>query len=231
MRTSIVLGLSLALGSACSDHGSHAAGTGEGAPSAPGTTVLGFDAGAAGALPAGWRAAGTKQEGPLATWAVVADPTAPSPPNVLALTASSHGSSGTFNLCWTDAVRFGDGTIELAFRADGGEEDQGGGPIWRVRDADDYYVCRANPLESNFRVYYVKDGERKQLASTQVELASGTWHRIRVEHTGRDIVCTLDGEHRLAVSDDHLSEPGGVGVWTKADAATSFDELSVTASP
>ena len=187
----------------------------------------GFDRMSPGALPEGWHVAGTHQAGALATWSVVADPNASSPPHVLALTASTHGSGTTFNLCWDTASRFQDGTFELAVRADGGEEDQGGGPIWRVKDEDNYYVCRVNPLESNFRLYVVKDGERTQLASAEAKLTAGSWHTIRVEHAGSRIVCTLDGSVRLEAVDGSLPEAGCVGLWTKADARTSFDDLVV----
>lgn len=199
-------------------------------PAAPPPVLLGrrgFDRIAPGPLPDGWQVAGTRQVGPLATWGIVADPAAASPPNVLALSAVEHGSSPTFNLCWDTTSRFQDGTFELAFRADGGAEDQGGGPVWRLKDADHYYVCRANPLESNFRLYVVAAGERKQLASAKAELTAGTWHRIRVEHVGPRIVCTLDDTVRLEAEDTTLPEAGCVGLWTKADARTSFDDLLV----
>lgn len=187
----------------------------------------GFDKEIPGKLPSGWKVESTKQDGPLATWEVTADPSAPSAPSVLALTSSKHGSDSTFNLCWTDRVKFKDGSIELKFKAVAGEVDRGGGPIWRVKDKDNYYICRANPLESNFRVYYVKDGKRKQLASASLEIPSGTWHTIKVEHVGDHIVCSLDGKQLLDVHDSTFTEPGGVGFWTKADAVTSFDDLIV----
>ena len=187
----------------------------------------GFDRMTPGALPEGWRVAGTHQEGPLATWSVVADPGASSLPHVLALTSSTHGSGSTFNLCWDERARFKDGVYELVFRADGGTSDQGGGPLWRLVDENNYYLCRANPLESNFRLYVVKDGERKQLASAEAEIASGTWHTIHVEHKGPHIVCTLDDKVRLEADDASLPDAGAVGLWTKADAQTAFDDLTV----
>ncbi len=146
---------------------------------------------------------------------------------MLALTEPNHDSGRTFNLCWTDRVRFQDGLIELAFKPVAGEDDQGGGPIWRVQDERNYYVCRANPLEGNFRLYYVKDGQRTQLASADVEIQSGIWHTIDVQHTGKRIVCCLDRKEMIEATDDHLPEPGGVGLWTKADAVTSFDDFSI----
>jgi hypothetical protein len=197
------------------------------------TTVMSesmsFDAERVGAVPAGWRVEGTRQgDGPLATWAVTNDASAPSPPNVLALVTSEHGQDHTFNLCRTDETRFRDGRISVKFKAVSGEVDRGGGPIWRAHDADNYYICRANPLEHNFRVYKVVDGTRKQLATVSVDVPSGVWHTIEVEHIGNRIVCTLDGAARIEAADDALPEVGGVGLWTKADAVTSFDDLTVT---
>lgn len=197
------------------------------APEARGTKagVLGFDREPAGALPEGWRAGTTMPDGPTATWRIAAEPGAPSPPNALA--ATNHRSARSFNLCWTDRVRFRDGEIDVAFRAVSGEEDQGGGPAWRVRDASNYYLCRANPLERNFRVYVVKDGVRKQLASADVEVAPGQWHTLSVRHRGERIECSFNGRRLLEASDAALPAEGGVGLWTKADAVTSFDDLAV----
>lgn len=200
------------------------------APPAPtaGRTVFDFDREKPGALPVGWKAEGTQQHGPVATWSVSADGTAPSKPNVLALTNAQQGSDDTFNLCWTDRVRFQDGRVELALKAVSGEVDQGGGPIWRVQDKNNYYICRANPLESNLRVYYVKDGARKQLATASIEIPSGTWMTIAIEHRGSRIVCFLNGAKLLEATDEHLPAAGGVGVWTKADSLAHFDDLVVT---
>ncbi len=180
-----------------------------------------------GQLPRGWRVEGTNQRGPLATWQVVADETAPSGKKVLALTSPNHDFGGTFNLCWTDAVSFLNGELEVGFKANAGREDEGGGLIWRVRDRDNYYVARFNPLEENFRLYYVKDGARKMLASATIGLKAGVWHRMRITHAGPRIEGYLNGNKLLEVVDTTFEEAGGIGLWTKADATTSFDDLSV----
>lgn len=193
--------------------------------------VIGFDDVAAGALPSGWLVEGTHQEGPLATWQVVADGSAPSAPNALALTATNHDSGDAFNVFWTDDLHFQDGTINLSFKALSGEEDQGGGPMWRVQDANNYYVCRMNPLEDNFRLYVVKDGVRSQLESAAATVESGTWHRIKAEQYGARILCWLDGILLLEAQDASIPGSGGVGLWTKADACTSFDDISVFRVP
>lgn len=190
--------------------------------------VFDFDGDATGTLPEGWKAEGTHQKGRVATWEVIADPSAPSKPNVLALTAVNHDSGSAYNLCLTDRISFQDGTIEVSLRAESGAEDQGGGPIWRVKDKNNYYICRANPLESNFRVYYVKDGTRKQLASARLDIPSNQWHTIKIEHHGSHIVCSFNGQKLLEAEDSTLPEAGGIGLWTKADAVTAFDNVIVT---
>lgn len=203
-------------------------------PSSPGTRfaaptamTVGFDQDRSGDLPADWRVGSTTPSGPDSTWSVRADPDAPTKPNVLVMTSVNHGSQDTFNLCWSPKVGFLDGTIELAVKAQDGEIDQGGGVAWRVQGANDYYICRYNPLEANFRVYVVRGGIRTQLATALVT-QDGGWHRIRIEHSGDHIVCSLDGSKLLDARDGTLPDIGGVGVWTKADARTAFDDLRVT---
>lgn len=180
-----------------------------------------------GTLPEALKVEATGQDEALATWEVVADTSAPDGNNVLALTQINHDSRHIFNLCWTDTIHFKNGEIELKFKAHSGKVDQGGGPIWRVKDKDNYYICRANPLESNLRLYYVKDGRRKQIASAHVKISTGEWQEIEVEHTGNHIVCELNDEKLIDIFDDTFTEGGGVGVWTKADAVTSFDAVEI----
>lgn len=175
----------------------------------------------------GWHAASTGGRGPDATWLAQADGTAVSATRVLSLTNSNHASEDRFNLFWSAAPRFQDGKLTVAVRADGGAVDQGGGPIWRVQDANNYYVCRFNPLESNYRVYVVTDGVRRQLGTALVAAKLGQWHRVEVEHRGDRITCWLDGQRLLEVTDATIGAVGGVGVWTKADARTSFDDFFV----
>ena len=186
-----------------------------------------FDDTDGGVLPEGWRSEGTNQRGPVAAWIVKTDTSAPSKPNVLALTDTREGWGGTFNLCWTDQVEFKDGVIEVKVKAGTGLEDQGGGPIWRVQDKDNYYIARWNPLEDNFRVYSVKDGSRKTLESARVKADPLKWHTIRIEHRGDEIRCYFDNEALKLVRDGTFPAGGGVGVWTKADATTAFDDLEV----
>jgi len=144
----------------------------------------------------------------------------------LSLTERSHGS---FNLCYNNDIPFLDGEVTVKFKANSGRIDQGGGLMWRVQDNDNYYVARFNPLEDNFRFYIVHDGMRSELASADVKLSKG-WHTMKIEQKGDTFEGYLDGKQYLEYKDNHLSKTGGVGVWSKADALTSFDDLKIETS-
>ncbi|MGQ0614436.1 MAG: DUF1259 domain-containing protein [Planctomycetaceae bacterium] len=173
------------------------------------------------ALPRGFRVETTNPAGPDATWEARE--------GVLALTKPNHDSPAAFNLCWSDSLRFRDGAVEARVRADAGEVDQGGGVIWRARDKDNYYLARYNPLEKNFRLYHVTASKRTTLGDASgVAIADGAWFTIRIVHKGARIEAWLDGKKLLEAEDATFPDEGGVGFWTKADAATSFDDLVVT---
>ena len=180
-----------------------------------------------GSLPEGWKVEATRQNGPLATWEVVEDKSAPSGEKVLALTKINHHSGSTFNLCWTDKVVFKDGTITVLFRPVSGRIDQGGGIMWRIQDRNNYYIARFNPLEDNFRIYYVSNGHRMMMNSARVSLSTNKWHSMKIVQHGDAYECYLNGKRFLHGTDNHFEKSGGVGLWTKADAVTSFDDFKV----
>jgi hypothetical protein len=189
-----------------------------------------FEDAEAGKLPKGWTAAKTG-EGPGSQWQVIADKTAPAGPKVLAQ-VSVEGPKPLFNLCVADAPKLADVDLTVQFKAVRGKIDQGGGPVWRYQDKDNYYVARMNPLELNYRVYKVVGGKRTQLGTADVDAddpaeVAKKWHTIRIVHRGDRIQCYLNGKLDLDVKDDAIKAAGTVGLWTKADAVTSFDKLAV----
>lgn len=186
-----------------------------------------FDEAPVGRVPPGWTPRQTR-EGTLATWEVAADPHAVSRPNVLRL-AKTENTGQTYNLMVADEPRVTDLDLRVHVRADSGDEDQGGGPIWRCQDENNYYICRLNPLEGNFRVYKVLAGKRTQLASADIEAETQRWYLLRAVMVGNRITCYVDGKHLLTAMDDTFVQPGQVGLWTKADAATSFDDMVLVA--
>jgi hypothetical protein len=156
-------------------------------------------------------------------WKIAADETAPSKGQVLAQTAKSTGP--TFNLALVKESSYQDLEISVKLKAVAGQVDQGGGLVWRARDKANYYVVRYNPLEDNFRVYKVVDGKRTQLGSTETDIPPG-WHEIRVTMKADHIECYLDGKKSLEVKDTTFKDAGKIGLWTKADAQTHFDDLA-----
>jgi hypothetical protein len=186
-----------------------------------------FDDVAAGGLPEGFVVDATRRVGALATWEVGVSAGAPSGSQALLLSYPNHKSYDSFNLCWHRGIGFRDGSISVRLCARSGKEDQGGGLLWRAQGPDDYYVARLNPLEGNLRLYHVLGGNRTMLASADCEAKVGQWYELRIEHHGQRIRAAVDGKVLLEVDDAALGAPGGVGVWTKADAATDFDDLRI----
>lgn len=177
-----------------------------------------FDSDKPGGLPEGF----TSEFG---EWRVVADPTAPSKPNVLAQLAKNSGS--TFNVTLISGASYKDLDISVKIKAIAGKEDQGGGLIWRAKDAKNYYVARYNPLEDNYRVYKIEKGRRIQLQSADIKHSEG-WYTLRVTMEGNHIQCYYDGKRYLDVKDLTFREQGKIGLWTKADAQSHFDDLTVS---
>jgi hypothetical protein len=179
-----------------------------------------------GETPSGWQAARTGK-GKGSVWKVVKDDTAPSRSGfVLAQTALGAGS--LFNVCVAEDTNFKDVELGVAFKAMHGKKDQGGGLVWRYLDANNYYIARMNPLEDNFRVYKVVAGKRIQLDTKEaLKVPVGEWHTMKIKHVGDAIECWLDGKKYLEAKDDAITKPGKVGLWTKADARTYFDQFVV----
>jgi undecaprenyl-diphosphatase len=184
--------------------------------------LLDLNAAALGELPQGWVAAKTG-EGPGSVWQVVEDAGAPGG-KALAQT-SADGPKALFNLCVAEESRFLNSDLRVDFKAVAGEIDQGGGLVWRYKDAKNYYLSRMNPLEDNLRLYKVVDGTRTQLATVDVKAAAGKWHSLRIVQEGDRVRCYFNGRLELEAEDKTLGEPGKVGLWTKADAQTRFAGL------
>jgi len=120
--------------------------------------------------------------------------------------------------------------VSVRFRPVSGKEDASGGIIFRAKDGKNYYVVRANALEDNFRLYTMTDGKRKQIAGATVAPPKlGAWHTIRVVAKGSKIQAYLDGKLTIDHDDSTYAE-GWVGLWTKADSVTEFDDLEAAGS-
>ena len=185
--------------------------------------TISFDQDTVGALPDGWRAGVTGRGSPL--WTVEADAGAPSKPNIL-----QQSGSGTFPWCVRTDASFADGTVEVKFKAISGREDQAGGLVWRFKDGDNYYVARANALEDNVSLYYTQNGKRNTLKYVDAPVPRDRWHTLRVEFSGKHMRVIFNGKTYIELDDDHIAGAGAVGVWTKADSVTLFDDFTCVAA-
>jgi len=170
-------------------------------------------------VPPGWTA--TQTGTGTAKWSVEKDASAPSKPNVL-----KQSGQATFPVCFKNDTNIKDGFVEVKFKPIAGKEDQAGGVIWRLQDANNYYIARANALENNVTIYHTIKGKRTEKKRTNVKVSSGTWHTLRVDFTGNHFTVTFDGRKALEWDDDTFKNAGKVGVWTKADSVTEFDDFT-----
>src|ERR1051325_7664436 len=183
--------------------------------------TINFDQDPVGPLPAGWTGGVTGRGAPR--WTVEADAGAPSPPNVLI-----QSGSGTFPWCVRRDISVTDGSVEVKFKPISGNEDAAGGVVWRWKDRDNYYVARGNALEDNVSLYHTTNGRRSTIKYVDAPVAKNQWHILKVECAGKSIRVPLDGKVYISLEDDHIMGPGPVGVWTKADSVTAFDDFSYT---
>jgi hypothetical protein len=181
--------------------------------------TVSFDDAKPGALSTTWT--GTKTGTGEPKWTIAADDTAPSKPNVL-----KQSGEAAYPIAFKNDTNLKDGFVEVKFKPVSGEEDQAGGVIWRVQDADNYYIARANALEGNVRIYHFVQGKRKQFNGVNLPVASGQWHTLRVNFYGNKFAVVFNGKELFTAEDETHKEAGKVGVWTKADSVTLFDDFT-----
>lgn len=183
------------------------------------TETANFDKAEAGKPPSGWTA--TQTGTGHARWEVTPDATAPSKPNVL-----KQSGQATYPVCLKDDTNLKDGFVEVKFKAISGKEDQAAGIAWRAKDANNYYVARANALENNVTIYHTIDGRRTEKKRVRMPVATNQWHTLRVEFQANHFIVRLNGTEALTWDDETFRDAGKVGVWTKADSVTLFDDFS-----
>ncbi len=181
--------------------------------------TVNFDKDAPGRLPPDW-IAGVTGRG-TSHWSVEVDARATSAPNVL-----KQSATGDFPWCVKHAVSLADGFVEVKLKPIAGREDQAGGIVWRWKNGDNYYVARANALENNVSLYYTEKGRRNTIKYVDAPVARDTWHTLRAEFHGTRIRIILDGKSYIDLDDRHIAGAGAVGVWTKADSVTAFDDFA-----
>lgn len=193
-----------------------------------------FNQTAPGKLPADWTVAMTHAGAPP-RWEIIRDESAPSPPNVLAQ-LSRDATAGRFPLAIWEKAMVQDGEISIGFKTVDGSIDQAAGIIWRYQDPSNYYIARANALEDNVVFYKVENGVRTSIApkglpsrsyGVKHKIPRGRWNNLKVSFAGAKIAVFFNQEQLFEAEDTTFSKPGKVGLWTKADSVTYFDDFSV----
>jgi Domain of Unknown Function (DUF1080) len=186
-----------------------------------------FETDAVGGAPKGWTATMTGKGDPK--WTVEQDQTAPSKSKIL-----KQSGQATYPLLLRENTSIKDGFIEVKFKAIAGSEDRAAGLVWRARDANNYYVVRANALEDNVVLYKTVNGTRSALDivgrkggyGINVAVPANQWHGLRIDFSGNRFRVLYNGKQLFEVEDSTFSSPGKVGLWTKADSVTLFDEIN-----
>ncbi len=193
------------------------------------TVTTKFDADPIGGGPRGWTMTMTGRGNPK--WTVEKDESAPSQSNVL-----KQSGTATFPLALKQGTSIRDGSVEVKFKALAGAEDRAAGLVWRAKDANNYYVVRANALEDNVVLYKTVNGVRSPLDivnrkggyGVKAAVPAGKWHTLRVEFAGARFKVHYNGKALFEVEDATFNDPGMIGLWTKADSVTTFDDLVIT---
>ena len=190
------------------------------------THAISFESNRTGTAPEGWTATLTGSGDPK--WTVETDDSAPSKANII-----RQSGRATFPLLLNDHASIKDGFIEVKFKAVAGSEDRAAGVVWRAKDANNYYVARANALEDNFVLYKTVDGVRSALEivgrkggyGVSVPVPANTWHSLRVDFRASRFRVSFNGKQLFEVEDSTFADAGKVGLWTKADSVTLFDQV------
>jgi hypothetical protein len=220
MKTQMALSCALIVGAAMLTHAQ--------------TVVIDFNKDELGKTPKGFSTALTGK-GSAGMWQVVKDESAPSKPNVLAQTDMDK-TSYRFPLCVYDSLVAKDVDVSVKFKPVKGKEDQAAGIVWRYKDKNNYYIVRANAMENNVVLYKVENGKRTDLPlvgmgltyGMKTKVPSGVWGTLRVVASGDLFQVYYNGKKLYDVKDNTFTEAGEVGLWTKADSYTLFDDLSIS---
>jgi hypothetical protein len=187
-----------------------------------------FDASEKGGLPRDFSTALTGGGGPV-SWVVRADASAPEGGFAL-VQESADDTSYRFPMCIYDKARARDVAVEVKYKAISGKVDQAGGIVLRY-SPENYYIARANALEDNVILFKTVRGKRSKIEEVAVKVTPGAWHTLRFEANGRRLKISIDGNVVINRNDRTFSNPGQVGLWTKADSVSAFSNLKIERAP
>ena len=195
----------------------------------PSDKTFTFDDYQTGKIPSGWSqyATGVRD---ITDWKIIEDKG-----NKVLAQVSKEDVSGHYNEIVYDGLKVKNVELKVRLKGVSGERDQGGGFVWRFIDADNHYIVRANPLEDNVVLYIMKNGERTDLPligkgktyGVDVKPLGSGWNDLKLTVVGNIFTVYLNNEQLFQVEDKTFNKEGKVGLWTKADAVTYFDDFQV----
>jgi len=194
------------------------------------TRKVDFNEATVGQPPSGFEMGHTASVGRPGRWIVQADGSG----KVLAQT-DADATRNRFPVAVLSDVDAADVDLSVRFKPISGRVDRAAGLVWRYQNQDNYYVVRANALEGNVVLYKVQAGKRTDLPvkgegrsyGKKTPVPAGRWSTLRIVATGPLFEVHFDGTKLYEVEDKTFSNRGKVGVWTKADSITQFDDLTV----
>ena len=180
--------------------------------------------------PRGFEFGHTAGVGRPGTWVVQTDGS-----NKVLAQTDADSTRSRFPVAVLSDLTTADADVSVRFKPISGRVDQAAGLVWRYQNQDNYYIVRANALENNVVLYKVEGGKRTDLPvkgegrtyGKKSEVPAGQWSTLRVVATGRVFEVYFNGTKLYEVDDATFGQPGRVGVWTKADSVTQFDDLTV----
>jgi len=192
-------------------------------------TLFDFENEPVGKLPENWSQYATGRDD-TTEWKVIKD----KDNKVLAQLSHKHPNYH-FNDVVYNGFKAKNVILEVKLKGVDGQMDQGGGFIWRFTDRNNYYVVRANPLEDNVVLYKVVNGKRTDLPilgkgrtyGVDVPALGNDWNTLKLVVKYDLFTVYLNGNELFQVKDTTFTNAGKVGLWTKADAVTYFDDFSV----
>jgi hypothetical protein len=192
-------------------------------PMKPRVTAISFATCQAGKTPDGFQSDHTGLGDP-ASWIIRADPAGGK--RTLAQTSADAVNKQRFPVCVYEPLAARNVEASVRFKPLSGKVDQSGGVIVRYQDKDNYYVLRANILEDNVRFYKLEKGKRTLVAGIPAKIAPGQWHTLKLLADGPRFICTFDNQ-QFEAGDTTFAGAGKIGLWTKADSVTCFDDLKI----
>jgi hypothetical protein len=181
-------------------------------------------------VPPHWSVTYTGRKGEIPTWKIINDNG-----NKVLAQLSKDNPNYHFNVVTFDDFEVKNIELQVKMKGVHGNMDQGGGFVWRYTDKNNYYVVRANPLEDNVVLYKVKNGKRTDLPIVEkgrtygvdVKPLGNKWNTLKLKVKDNLFTIYLNDQQIFQVQDTTFSNSGKIGLWTKADAITYFDDFQI----